>query len=144
MAKPGPKVRTPANSRGGAIAIPFPPESPDHLSERARAEYARLVDLLERRGVLAATDPRLVELYSMNYDLARLAYDKIVAEGATVESDRGNTSEHPSIQTLNAATIRLKAIINDLGLCPASAKAAGAISSDPYAQWRAYLGAKKA
>ena len=42
----------------------------------------------------------------MNYDLARLAYERISAEGPTVESDRGNTSEHPAIQTLNSATIR--------------------------------------
>jgi P27 family predicted phage terminase small subunit len=140
MAKPGPKVRTAANSAGGLIAMQFPLESPAYLSERAQAEYARLVGVLERRGLLNATDPRLVELYAMNYDIARLAYEKITTEGATVESDRGNTSEHPSVQTLNAATIRLKAIAVELGLTPASVKAAGGQkSNDPYAVWRAHL-----
>jgi P27 family predicted phage terminase small subunit len=84
------------------------------------------VHLLRAKGLLEKTDPRLIELYAMNYELACKAYDRIEVDGPTVESDRGNLSEHPCVQTLNAATIRLKAIMNDLGLTPASVKATGA------------------
>ena len=47
MATRGPKVKTVAHSRGELVAIPFPKEAPAYLSERATAEYARLVDLLD-------------------------------------------------------------------------------------------------
>ncbi len=80
MSKRGPKIKTPLNSRGGPVSIPFPMEAPAYLSDRARAEYGRLMEVLDLRGLLSATDPRLVELYAMNYDVARLAYDKFLAD----------------------------------------------------------------
>jgi P27 family predicted phage terminase small subunit len=98
--------------------------------------------MLQARASLSKTDPRLIELYAMNYGLARKAYETIEADGTTVESDRGNVSEHPSIQTLNAATIRLKAIMNDLGLTPSSAKVAGgsrASAPSGYDYWESKL-----
>jgi P27 family predicted phage terminase small subunit len=93
---------------------------------------------------LVSTDPRLIELYAMNYDLARSSYDQIQADGCTVESDRGNVVEHPSVKTLNAATIRLKAIAVEIGATPASRKtaAAGQAVDDPLAVWRARLTGK--
>ena len=73
-------------------------------------------------GVLERTDPRLIELYAVNYELVRKAYEQLSKDGPTIITDKGNTLEHPCIRTINGATIRLKAIINDLGLCPASSK----------------------
>ena len=62
----------------------------------------------------------------------------------SVEIDRGNLAEHPAVKTLNAATIRYKAIVVELGLTPASRKAAaaGQASSDPLAVWRARVAGK--
>ena len=141
MSKPGPKIRTPLNSPVGFKAVPFSAEAPDYLSDRAKSEYARLVGVLQLRGILGATDPRLIELYAMNYDLARSAYDQIQADGCTVESDRGNLAEHPAVKTMNAATIRLKAIAVEMGLTPASAKASRAQpAAGGLDYWRAKLG----
>lgn len=123
MAKRGAKARTAENGRrppGEPVSLDW--EVPGYLSDLARDEFRRVVSLLSARGVLDRTDPRVVELYAMNYDLARLAYRDIRNEGATVTSDRGNVSEHPAVTTLNSATIRLKAIANDLGLTPASSR----------------------
>jgi len=143
MARRGPKIKTAANSGGGPAAVPFPRESPEYLSELARAEHARLEDSLRQRGNLGANQSRLIELAAMAYDMARRAYATIEADGPTVESDRGNTSEHPSLQTLNSAMLRYKAIVNELGLTPASAKVRpGQDSNDRLAQWRAGLAAK--
>lgn len=144
MADRGPKIRTAANSARAVGAVSVRAGAPQYLSERARAEYSRLSDELDSRGRLALTDPRLIELYAMNYDLAGSAYDQILADGCTVESDRGNVAEHPAIKTLNAATIRIKALACEMGLGPASAKAAsaGQASSDPLAIWRARVAGK--
>ena len=80
----------------------------------------------------------------MNYDLARSAYDQIQADGCTVETDRGNAAEHPAVKTLNAATIRLKAIAVELGLTPASAKTAPVGEpNDALAAWRGPAGSGK-
>ena len=123
MSNRGPKIRDVCELPGSSDGGSFSDGVPAYLSDCARAEYARLVGILDLRGRLPATDPRLLELFGMNYDICRLAYDKVMAEGATVESDRGNASEHPAIQTLNAATIRLKAILVELGLTPSTARA---------------------
>jgi P27 family predicted phage terminase small subunit len=123
MAKRGPKARTAENSRPTSAEVPGQDWTPpDYLSDRARCEFARVASLLAARGVLDKTDVRQVELFAMNYDLARHAYELIRTEGPTVTSDRGNVSEHPAVTTLNSATIRLKAIANDLGLTPASSR----------------------
>src|ERR1017187_1475963 len=101
MSNRGPKIRTAANSAPVAGAIRIARQAPDYLSERARAEYSRVVDDLDGRGQLAATDPRLIEAFAINYDLIRLGYDQILADGCTVESDRGNLAEHPAVKTVN-------------------------------------------
>jgi P27 family predicted phage terminase small subunit len=144
MANRGPKIRTAANTARVAGVVSVRSVAPEYLSERARAEYSRLVDDLDGAGKLAGTDPRVIELAAMNYDLGRSAYDQIQADGCTVESDRGNLAEHPAVKTLNAATIRYKAIMVELGLTPASRKAAaaGQAASDPLAIWRARVAGK--
>ncbi len=95
---------------------------PAHLDGVAADEYTRIVGVLREAGVLDRTTPRLVELYAINYALLRQAYVVIERDGPTVESDRGNVAEHPAIKTLNAATIRIRGLLNDFGLSPASAK----------------------
>jgi P27 family predicted phage terminase small subunit len=139
MANRGPKIRTSANSAPVAGVVSVRAGAPEYLSERARAEYVRVADVLDGDGKLASTDPRVIELFAVNYDLIRSAYDQIQADGCAVESDRGNLAEHPAVKTLNAATIRLKAIAVELGLTPASKKAAaaGPSSTDALAIWRA-------
>ena len=49
MSKRGPKIRTASNSRAVAGAVRSRLECPSYLSERARAEYSRLVDVLDVR-----------------------------------------------------------------------------------------------
>lgn len=123
MGKRGPKPRTVENSRPiQAVDSSWDWVCPDHLTGLAREEYGRIVDLVRQHGNLSKTDPRLIEIYAINYELLRRAYAEVEAQGPTVESDRGNVSEHPSIQTINSCTIRLKAIINDLGLTPSSCR----------------------
>ncbi len=126
MARRGPKVRTGANARkGGAVVDWSTVEPPAELPGPALAEWHRLVGLLRHAGTLERTDPRLVELYAVNYDLLCAAREKVDAEGVTVRSATGMAHLHPAVSVINQATIRLRGLIADLGLAPASSRHSG-------------------
>jgi P27 family predicted phage terminase small subunit len=127
MAKRGVKARTALNSRpsklkGSTGATTNPPA---HLRDVARDEYIRLAKILEGVGALDRTDARLIELYAVNYSLARQASDELERDGPTMTMPKGGIAAHPMIGVLNAATIRLRGLISDLGLAPNSYKHAG-------------------
>lgn len=131
MARRGPKVQTPENSRGGAVPGPVRwrgIKAPDHLGPDAAVEYVRLARLLKAAGTLERTDPRLVELYAISYTLIRQAQADVDRDGLTLQVRRGvslSYHPHPMLAVINSATLRLKAIINDLGLAPSSSKHGG-------------------
>ncbi|MFO0957490.1 MAG: phage terminase small subunit P27 family [Isosphaeraceae bacterium] len=122
MAKSGPKARTTSNSAGKKVAGPLwaGHRPPAHLSEGALAEFHRVVGALGIVGTLDKTDPRMVELYAINYDLVHRAHRQIDADGLTVETAEGRPILHPLMGVINAATIRLRGLMNDMGLTPAS------------------------
>lgn len=127
MARRGPKAKTAANSpaaRGGAVDWRGV-EPSAHLSGAARAEFLRLVELLDGAGTLGRTDPRLVELYAVNYDLLCRARDELDRDGLTQANAKGTLVPHPMIAVLNSATIRLRGLIADLGLTPATSRHSG-------------------
>lgn len=112
--KPGPESKKPKMT--GHV----PPEAwespPDHLTEGAKSEWLKLVSVLSGMGRLGVSDPSMVELYATNVDIAREAYRKVMRDGLTVESDRGNVSKHPLLEAFNAATVRVKSISTALGV----------------------------
>ena len=120
--KRGPKPNLAAKSR------PKPVNTltiPDHLTGRVRDEYARVAERLQQAGKLDATDPRLIELYAVNYDLVRQAKEELDRDGLTFSTDKG-VYPHPMVGVLNAATIRLRGLIADLeGVKATDAKAPG-------------------
>jgi P27 family predicted phage terminase small subunit len=123
MAKQGPKPRTARTAGPATSGVPGPCWGPPgHLSDAAAAEFARLVGLLRAAGNLERTDPMMVELYATTADLLRRAMAEVDRDGPTLMTDRGSTYAHPMCAVINAASMRLKALINDLGLCPASSK----------------------
>lgn len=124
MAARGPKARTRLNSRvsvfRGATGATTKP--PAHLRGLARDEYVRLAKILDAVGALDRTDARLIELYALNYDLARQAADELDRDGPSVATPKGGIAAHPMVGVLNSATIRLRGLIADLGLAPVSYK----------------------
>src|SRR4051812_18376842 len=121
MSKRGVKARTPENSpkkRAGVAkgsAVP-----PAHLTGEARAAYQRLAGVLKAAGTLDRTDSTLIEVYAINYALLRKAGDELGRDKLTVTTKRGAVFAHPMIAVMNSTTIRLRGIIGDLGLSPAS------------------------
>jgi P27 family predicted phage terminase small subunit len=125
MAKRGPKPKTTATAP--RVASPRDGwDAPGHLSEGAKAAWVHVVGLLASKGNLSRTDPNLVECYAVNVDLIRLAQAGIKNDGMFVKNGMGALAPHPGVALVNSATMRIKAIVNDLGLCPSSSKHAAA------------------
>jgi P27 family predicted phage terminase small subunit len=117
-------------------------DAPGHLSDEARAAWHHVVSMLAAKGNLGRTDPTLVECYAVNVALLRQAQAVLALDGPLVVTD-GKWSSHPANMLINSATMRIKAIINDLGLCPASSQhAASASHAKPQdeSKWSDLLG----
>lgn len=127
MPRRGPKPKTADNSRhaGHGVIGWADAEPPDDLGPEERAVFAGLVETLHAAGTLAQTDPTLVELYAVNKVLLRDARAEVRRDGQTIANSRGVKVPHPALATINSATIRLRAIISDLGLNPATARYGG-------------------
>lgn len=140
MARTGPKPRT-ARVTARRAAVPTGWVPPSHLDAVAKAAWIHVVGLLARAGNLDRTDPTLVETYAINVSLLRGAREAI-GEGGLIIKDRFDADQvHPAVAIVNSTTMRIKAIVNDLGLCPASSKnAAGKADASPQTgKWAGYF-----
>lgn len=137
MARRGPKPRRPAT-------IPLVQEwaAPAHLSDAARAEFDRIVELLRQRGTIDRTDVTLVVRRAEACEIAETAYRQLTTDGAFVESDRGNLSAHPAVKVHTQAVAEIVRIDSELELSPAAVKTAAAGATGGYSQFTRYLGGK--
>lgn len=131
MAKRGPKPKTALTDRPRPSA-PGDDDGrwcvPDHLEgdDEAVKAWAHVVGLLAAAGNLDRTDPVMVEAYAINVSMLRAARHAVVTDGPTVMNGGGGISANPACAVVNSATMRIKAIVNDLGLCPSTSKYAAA------------------
>lgn len=144
MGKRGPKPKTAATAPRVAVSRDGW-DAPAHLSDGARAAWDHVVALLASKGNLSRTDPNLVECYAVNVDMIRRAQAEITKDGLFVMNGMKALAPHPGVGLVNSATMRVKAIVNDLGLCPASSKhaasTAGSVADTPASKWKGLIGA---
>src|SRR4051794_7414369 len=123
MGKRGPKVKPITAVRPVSVAVSSDSwDCPAHLTGEARVAWDHVVALLDAAGNLGRTDPTLVEAYAVKRAMLRAAHEAIGKDGTTTTNGAGALVLHPAVAIVNSATMRLKAIINDLGLCPATSK----------------------
>jgi P27 family predicted phage terminase small subunit len=142
MAKRGPKTRTTRTARPKPAAADGW-EPPVYLTGESEAAWRHVVGQLRAAGNLDRTDPTLVECYAVNVALLRRAREAVDSDGVTLLNGAGVPAPHPAVAVMNSATMRIKAIINDLGLCPASSKHAAAVGGGEAEQgdkWAGMLG----
>lgn len=96
-------------------------KKPPHLKGDAAKAWIHVVRLLSEAGTLEITDPVLVETYAVNVQSLRDAHRAITEQGLTQKSDRG-PRVHPATNVMNMASMRIKSIVESLGLCPATSK----------------------
>jgi len=111
VAKRGPKPKRVRTVSGAKVRW----EVPAHLSDEAVSAWHHVVGLLTEAGTLECTDPILVEAYAINVSVLRAANTMITLVDE-LDMDDG------AFRLINSATMRLKAIIHELGLSPASNK----------------------
>lgn len=108
---------------------------PANLDAEAKAEYARLKLVLQRVGTAATTDPRIVVAAARTHSMLEKAHQELAETFTEARLGRdaafGNLTQiaangtlmpHPMIAVISNQTLRLKALWNDLGLTPGSAK----------------------
>ena len=118
-------------------------QKPAHLQGDAAAAWDHVVRLLTEAGTLEITDPVLVETYAVNVQALRDAHRAIAGKGLVVKGRFDRDEVHPATNVINTASMRIKGIVEALGLCPATsrfsaAKTHGKPESDD--KWDGLLG----
>jgi P27 family predicted phage terminase small subunit len=116
--------------------------APGHLSGESLAAWNHVVALLREAGNLDRTDPVLVEAYALNAAMMRQAEAAIQEHGVMVKGRFGSPAANPACAVLNAASMRIKAIVTDLGLCPAASKKAAGKAAEVKSKWGGLIGVK--
>jgi P27 family predicted phage terminase small subunit len=141
MATRGPKKKTASNSRPRpdreSLWQGFSP--PKLLNDAETREYHRLVANLRRIGTLDTIDPSLVIATARTIVMLEQAHAELAGSSLTIESGNGTAMPHPAVGTVNRLTTRLRALMSDLGLTPATAKYGVPKSSDD-SGWEGLLG----
>jgi P27 family predicted phage terminase small subunit len=123
MARPGrkPRALAAARLRPGNERLPAPPS---HITGEASIAWVDVVRRLSEAGNLKRADPVLIEEYATFVALFRQARETVEREGLLVTGGHGSTHQHPACEVMNSAALRLRGLIHDLCLSPASAKGA--------------------
>ena len=98
------------------------PEPPGYLDAVSRAEYLGLVAVLEDSGKLSTCDPKLIELYSINYSLLLRAVTDLAGQPLTFSEEGKRPFVNPLIGVVHNSTQKLRQVIGDFALSPVTSK----------------------
>jgi P27 family predicted phage terminase small subunit len=101
-------------------ALPGRPECPDHLSDVAREEWDRLVEVLDEAKLLSRADGSLLALYCSTFALWVEAKANIAAEGMTTKTDKGSLKVSPYVSIAAVAVNQLGRLLVEFGLSPSA------------------------
>jgi P27 family predicted phage terminase small subunit len=127
MAKRGRKPKAPELGKlygeGGAnLATPIEgrPVAPSHLSDVARAEFDRIVDVMDKLGTLSKSDGDSIALYANHYATWCAAREVIKNEGMITYSKSGFAVKHPAVTISNEASKSMQSLLGEFGLTPSA------------------------
>ncbi len=101
--------------------MPGRPSPPDWLGDDARREWARIVPLLEARGLLTLEARAALAGYCTAWGELAAAQRAILADGATVQGDDGVPRLSPQLRRAEKARADLVRFSREFGITPASA-----------------------
>jgi P27 family predicted phage terminase small subunit len=93
---------------------------PRWLPKVARAEWNRIVRLLEPSGILSPVDMAVVCAYVSAWSDFRDASMKLATAGTTTPGSTGQLVEHPEVKRMERAEARMIAAAKLLGCTPAT------------------------
>ena len=87
----------------GDVLTSLPPP-PAHLSRIAKAEWRRIGSKIIEIGKITSSNLKALELYCLNYGIAREAFETIEKEGFVCTSGKGgHKMPHPAVGVMNKA-----------------------------------------
>jgi P27 family predicted phage terminase small subunit len=96
---------------------------PAWLSAAAKAEWKRIVPVLQQLGMAASADRAALTAYCQAWAELEDATKQLTKEGRTVQAKRGTIAHpiaHPAVARQKAALAALRAYSSEFGLTPAS------------------------
>lgn len=117
---------------------PFCAEPPPHLDEDARAEWARLVPMLEGMKVLTAADAMALGNLCMAYSTMTNAWRQLATAGLLYRTKTGHVTNSPLLTIINAQMATVTKYLQEFGMTPASRSrvqtAESGYSDNPFAE----------
>lgn len=96
------------------------PDAPAHLSEKSRAHWDNIAEMLHAAKVMTVMDDKALELLCDAYVRYIEANDQILKFGMVVKAPSGFPVQSPYLTIANKAFEQIKAILVEFGMTPAS------------------------
>lgn len=96
------------------------PKCPKYLKGEARREWGRIVDELNRLGVLSSVDRASIEIYCEAYATWRHARAQAQGEDAITTSEKGFQMQSPWVSIANTAAAQMQKFLSEYGLTASS------------------------
>src|SRR5712691_2649170 len=96
------------------------PRCPDHLDERAKKEWKRLVPILRRMRVLTEADWMTLANLCQTWSTLIMAQEKLTEMGILYKSPSGYIMQSPLLAIVNQCVDTITKLSREFGLTPAS------------------------
>ncbi len=96
------------------------PRCPEHLDERARKEWRRLVPVLQRMGVLTEADGLALANLCQTYSTLIRAQEKLNESGILYQTPSGYVMQNPLLSVVNQRVDTITKLSREFGLTPAA------------------------
>ena len=115
---PGMAVHGPPRLEGASVdALP---ECPDHLSDEAKREWARIGPMLVECGLMAAIDTGALALYCQAWARWVEAESKLAEYGTVTKAPSGFLVQSPFLSIANRAMDQIAKMLAEFGMSPSS------------------------
>lgn len=111
--KPGPK-----SQKGHIPAVMVVPGAPDHLSDRAKAEWKGLAHAAHSIGTLTEADMRAMELLCEALATIAELTDVVRLEGYTLATEAGGKKGNPLLRSISEQRSQAMRLLASFGLTP--------------------------
>jgi|GEM_PF-2440647 P27 family predicted phage terminase small subunit len=103
----------------------FPHTPPRGMPKEARQFWKKYAPMLDRAGMVRASDIPAFEILAMTYATIKDAEKEITERGLLVDGARGGLVKNPAISILNAARQQFRLMASDFGLTPSARERLG-------------------
>jgi P27 family predicted phage terminase small subunit len=106
------------------------PKCPGHLDAVAKAEWKRLLPILERMRVLTEADGAALAIYCEDFSLLRKAEEDIASSGILTEAGTGGWKTNPAVTIAAGCRMRMARMLVEFGLTPSARTRVKAAEAD--------------